>query len=622
MNKLYLKVSSLIICLFLISYSINYSIAQENDQVLNYNKYFNLADSISNPTLSLKYAERALEIAKELNDQRKIGVSYFLIGNSYSLLGDLSQALNFHLKATTVFKKLHDDSNLALLYNSIATDYALINNYRLSSSYIKKAISINKVLGDEFDLAGDYNNLGETYRHLHYFDSALIYFNSSLNIYNQSESKLGVAYTLGNIGLVHAELDQYDSAEYYIHQATEILEELGDRYPIAVYQTYMADIYQDKQDWDRALEYAHNSLQIAKEEGLKEQIRDASLKLSEIYHDTEEFEKAYDYQSQYIAYRDSINNEDVIRKMADLRTEYEVSKKQAEVDLLEQKRENEKWVLFSLLSVLGFISVVAFFTFRNNLARKRTNMLLSAQKSRIESQNDKLEGLVKMKDKFFGIISHDLRGPVNSLNGITQLLKHYVATKNSDELTQLTILMDKSVDSLSTLLDNLLSWALSQQGALPYDPKKISVDLLIKNVVDVFKNAARAKSIEVGTEIEEGLELFVDEDSVNALLRNVLNNAIKFTPEKGTIKITAKKEKSNAVISIADNGFGMNDYQLRNLFKVNKKKVNKGTGGEKGSGLGMLLCKEIVKLNKGKIDAESAEGKGTSVVVELPMGDK
>jgi signal transduction histidine kinase len=432
---------------------------------------------------------------------------------------------------------------------------------------------------------------------------------------------LGIAYTFGNIGLVHAELAQNDSAEFYIHKATEILEALGDRYPIAVYQTYMADIYRDKQEWERAFEYAHNSLKISEEDGLKEQIRDASLKLSELYHDIGEFEKAYDYQSQYIAFRDSINNEDVIRKMADLRTEYEVSKKQTEVDLLEQRRENERWVMFSLASVLGFISVVAFFTFRNNLARKKTNVLLSAQKNKIEIQNDKLEGLVKMKDKFFGIISHDLRSPVNSLNGIAQLLKHYVKTKNTDEIEQLSGLIDKSVENLSVLLDNLLNWALSQQGALPYDPKNIPFNPLISNVVEVFKNAALAKSIEIIVEVEEGLRIFADEDSVHALLRNILNNSLKFTTVNGRIEIMAKSGPNCVEINITDNGIGMNDYQLRNLFKVNKKKVNKGTMGEKGSGLGMLLCKEIVKLNKGKINAESEQGGGTKIILELPAGN-
>ncbi len=592
--------------------------ADGNEDSLFY-EYYSASKSQSNPELSLEFSFKALKEAQLQEDDSKLALSYSQIGYSYRLLGDLTKALEYQFKASNIFNASNEDINLASCYNEVATIYGIQGNLDLSVVYIKKAIVINKSLGDEFNLAGDFNNLGETYRLWGVFDRAKFYFHKSFLLYNKLAFDLGIAYSLGNVGLVHAELDQYDSAEYYIHQATEILEELGDRYPIAVYQTYMADIYRDKQEWDRALEYAHSSLQIAEEEGLKEQIRDASLKLSELYHDTGEFENAYNYQSQYIAFRDSINNEDVIRKMADLRTEYEVSKKQAEVDLLEQKRENEKWIMFSLLSVLGFISVAAFFTFRNNIARKRTNMLLSAQKAKIESQNDKLESLIKMKDKFFGIISHDLRGPVNSLNGITQLLKHYVKTKNNEELEQLTTLMDKSVETLSTLLDNLLSWALSQQGALPYEPKNIPAETLIKSVQNVFKNSARAKSIELHSEVEEGLELYVDEDSVHALLRNVLNNAIKFTPEKGKVAISAKKDGNSASITITDNGHGMNEYQLRNLFKVNKKKVNKGTMGEKGSGLGMLLCKELVKLNQGKIDAESEQGKGSKIEISLPL---
>jgi len=568
----------------------------------------------------LKYGELAINLSFKLNDDFSLAKGYERVASAYRLKGELYKALDAQIKALNLFEKLKHNKGISTSYNIIGTIYLEHKNYPRAVHYFKQAIDLNSRINERDNLAGDYNNLGETYRLWGKTDSAIYFFNKALEIYDQLNLRHGIAYAQGNIGLVYAELGYNDSAEYYIHKATNILEDLGDRYPIAVYQTYMADIYKDMGDVDKALDYALTSLQIANEEGLKEQVRDASLKLSELYRDMSDFENAYRYQNQYIVYRDSINNEDIIRKMADLRTEYEVSKKQAEVDLLQQKRQNQRLISIALASGLLLISILAFFTFRNNHARKKTNKILSDQNDEIESQRDRLNDLNKMKDKFFGIISHDLRSPVNSLQSITQLLKHYVKTKNTDELEQLTVLIEKSVGNLSSLLDNLLNWALTQQGSLPYDPKKVDLNQVVNGVLDIFKNASQAKNIELATHIPEGLAIWADEDSIDSLLRNVVNNAIKFTQEKGRVEIEASNKGDLVHVSVSDTGVGMDEAQLHNLFRMNRKKVIKGTSGEKGSGLGMLLCKEIINLNQGNISAKSTKGEGTVIEMELPKG--
>ena len=182
----------------------------------------------------------------------------------------------------------------------------------------------------------------------------------------------------------------------------------------------------------------------------------------------------------------------------------------------------------------------------------------------------------------------------------------------------MTTLIEKSVGNLSGLLDNLLNWALTQQGAFPYDPKEVNLKEMIQNVLEIFKNASQAKSIQLQSSIDENFSIWADEDSIHSLLRNIVNNAIKFTPEKGLVRINAIKNHDHVVVSVSDTGVGMEKIQLQKLFKMDKRKVSKGTSGEKGSGLGMLLCQEIIKLNKGKISAESKKGAGTTIFMEFP----
>jgi len=579
-----------------------------------------IANYTTNPAELLKYAEQANDLANKINHLEGKAKSLKHIGTAYERRGDLLPALNYNLRALQLFSKLENKEYMSSVINTISVIYLKQKNFQLSLEYLKKSLELSLEIGDSINIGGDFNNIGETYRLMDEYDSALFYFNKAFAVYNKIDYEYGVAYALGNIGLVHAAKNQSDSAEFYIDKSTKILEKMEDRYPIAVYKTYMADIYKDKGDLNSALEYAHESLQIAEEEELKEQIRDAAKKLSELYGDLENYKRAFQYQSQYIAYRDSINNEETIRKMADLRTEYEVAQKQAEVELLNQRQKTQQIINISLAIILLLMGSAAFIWYQNSQSRKKTNQMLEQQKAEIQKQRDQLEEVVNMKDKFFGIISHDLRSPVNSLQGIAQLLNHYVKSRDQEQVELFVKMAEQSVNNLSSLIDNLLSWAMTQQGELPYYPEKIKLHYTIEEVMRLFSGAAASKNIRFNCRIEENMELWADRDSVFALLRNLVNNALKFTKENGEVLLDAKSNHQWAVIEVKDTGTGISKDKIDSLFSgYDKAKSTKGTSGEKGSGLGLALCKEIIELNHGKIEVESVINKGTTFRIKLPL---
>lgn len=587
------------------------------DLYLKYQEYNKIIKNSNNPDTILFYANEILKIAGDDSLVWKAR-SYFYKGDGFKLKGEIFNAVESYLTGIKFYELLEHKRGTATGYSNLGAVYRIQENYLTSSFYYEKASKIFEEEKDTIRLATCLLNFGEVKRNLKAFDDAIFLYKRSISLFKIKNYSIGIAYSLGNIGLVYAAQNKYDSAEYYINQATDILEGLGDRYPIAVYQTYMADIYKDKGDWEKALEYAHNSLQIAQEEGLKEQVRDASLKLSELYRDKQKFEKAYHFQNQYIIYRDSINNEEVIRKMADLRTEYEVSKKQVEVDLLAQKNETQQIFVYAFAAIIFLLGILVLLVYQNSRKRKRVNQLLSDQKSEIAQQRDQLEELVNMKDRFFGIISHDLRSPVNSLQGILRLLEYYVKSRQIDQIEEFVSLADKSINNLSSLLDNLLSWALNQQGSLPYRPEKFQFYYVAKEVSRIFTNMAVAKNIELKVEVDKEIELYADRDSVFALIRNLINNAIKFTRERGVVMLTANPEGDYTRIIVCDTGVGIPEKNLKNLFEFDKKKSTKGTFGEKGSGLGLALCKDIVTLNHGTISVESKEREGTRFDIHIP----
>lgn len=597
-------------------------VLEENETSLSDSTTFyilvRIADNHPNPDARIEYVNRALELAVHNNNDLWKAHSYKTLGYSYKLKGDLHHAINSFYRSINYFQKANSEFDIASIYSAIGDTYSANQDHNNSILFYRKAIDVFRKYKDEQMLATVYINIGDEYFVKNQPDSALKYGREALRLSQKFDDASGIGYSLGNIGLVLARWGERDSAEAYIQKAIAILTDLGDRYPVSVFNNSLADIYKSRGDWDAALEYALNSLEMAKRDGFKEQVRDAALMLSEIYATTGNFESAYYFQDQFIQYKDSVNNDELTRQMADLRTEYELSQKQAEVDLLYQKHKMQSVINYSLAAVVVLLTVLALIVYRGSVKMKKVNQLLSDQKEEIAQQRDQMEELVKMKDRFFGIISHDLRSPVNSLQGITQLLGHYVKTQQIEEIKEFVALTDQSINNLSSLLDNLLGWALSQQGSMPYNPERFKLYYLAEEVRRIFTNIALSKGIAMGIEVSKDLEIWADRDSLFALVRNLINNAIKFTRKEGKVSLTAFQENKMIKLVVADTGVGIAPEALVSIFEMNQKKTTKGTAGERGSGLGLTLCKDIAKLNKGRIAVESESGKGTTISVWIP----
>lgn len=556
-----------------------------------------LAFHANNPDTSLYYARKCLESSKENYEK---SYSYSHIGNALRLKGDYLGAVNAYLTALGFAETLITKSSCLI---SLADTYSIMEHHAKAVNYYMQAI---KGLGDDpKQLATAQINLGDEYFSVGKFDSALHYFKQAGELYREIGHATGIAYNLGNIGLVYAEQGKSDAAEKNIQQAVEMLEELEDFYGISVYLTYMSDIYRDKGDFATAHRFCARSLKLAQDYGLKEQIRDASLQLSELSEREGDIAFAYALHKQYVAYRDSINNEETIQKIADLRTEYEVGQKQAEVDLLMAQQKIERIVMVGIALLAAILLVLGAIIYK-----------FYRQKSKINFQ---LERLNETKDKFFSIISHDLRGPVMSFMGISRMIKFLVKNKATDQLLEVADDIDDSVQRLSGLLDNLLNWAMQQQGHFPYVPEKIDLQALCLDLVKTLDTMAQGKHIALEADLPEQLYLWADRNSTMTILRNLVSNALKFTPEGGRVTLSASCEQAYAVITISDTGVGIPQDKLQNLFRLQAKKSTYGTAGEKGLGLGLQLVHEFVEMNGGLIGVESKEGVGTTFTVKIPV---
>ncbi len=244
---------------------------------------------------------------------------------------------------------------------------------------------------------------------------------------------------------------------------------------------------------------------------------------------------------------------------------------------------------------------------------------LNSQNRIIEEQNKTLEQLNHTKDKLFSIIGHDLRTPLSLQSSLSEYLIHDIKEVDKEMLYKSLVSIHKTANNGLDMLSNLMDWSRSQSNMLNPNPKLIKINHCIRHVIELFSEFTSSKLISITNKVNENCYVYADEQMFETILRNILSNAIKFTKNKGSILVNSQTYDNNTCcITIEDNGIGMTENELSDLFSIHKTVSSLGTNNEKGTGLGLMLCKEMIDINKGKINVKSSKGKGTKFIIHLP----
>jgi signal transduction histidine kinase len=280
-----------------------------------------------------------------------------------------------------------------------------------------------------------------------------------------------------------------------------------------------------------------------------------------------------------------------------------------------------------LLSGLGIVYYIRY------ISKKRANFLLGqenieilmqikalkASNNRLEISRNELQEINRNKDKFFSIISHDFRGPLNSLTALLQILMKYAESFSKEELKDFGRNMNKSVHNLLDLLDNLFKWSQSQSRQITYRPQIFTLAEQVYKTISLLEPIAQHKNITILPEVDPYTKVHADIQMINFVLRNLLSNAIKFTHKGGLIQVTSMYTGHAVEIAVSDNGVGMSSKVMEKLFKINTCFTSNGTENEMGTGLGLILCQEFVQKNGGSIQVESELNKGTTFRFSVPV---
>lgn len=339
-------------------------------------------NEINDYALSLKYAEELIALSKLENDLKYTCIGYEHAGNANRLLGNLNLALDSYFKAAEIAEKGNLNTQKGVAIMAIADVYSEMGDSVNAENYYNLAIEILRDSDDKISLATALLNAGDDAFNNKNFGKALLYFEESGSIFKNQNYLIGNAYILGNMGMVFAEQGKDVLAEQNMNEAILILEEIKDYYPVSVYLTYMSDIYAKKQAWAQAFSYAERSLDLSLQYGLKDQISEAYLQLSKLNELRGMDKMSLKNFKNHIVYRDSVTNISAVQEMANLRTDYEVSQKQIEVNLLDQEKKNQQLISLSTGIGLLLIIVVAIGLYRRYKFVNKAKLLIENEKER------------------------------------------------------------------------------------------------------------------------------------------------------------------------------------------------------------------------------------------------
>ena len=576
--------------------------------------------------------EQALEIANELDDKM---IPLRIINNlasEHTYQGDFAEALKDYLHGIErINAKLEKERDkdllviLSIMNENIANLFASQRDYEQSLKYFEKVRKINIEIGEAIPMAETNSNLASVYAEKGAtdegvskdFDYAMFHINSSIQTFEKEKIMDWLAYAYEVKGKIHLKQNKYKWALHWYKQSEAIHKSIeDDRGKIDLYNG-MAQTYLAQGNDELAKKYALDAYTISQRINDSEGTQECAKTLYKVHEKSGDYRKALEYLELYQELSSNIYRNENKKSLVLIKTQSEYNEK-----IKEEQEANEKELArrdrYTLISISVFIAllIVIALVHRNQKIQKRLNGVLSAKKELLEKRESELRDNNETKTKLFSIIGHDLRGPIGALQGLLNMFGEGEITKK--ELMDFLPKLRGDVDHIYFTLNNLLSWGHSQLNGSVTKPEITAVENIVKDNINLLSEQAQSKSIRIVNELPDNTHTWADSNQIDIVIRNLMSNALKFTPENGMIKISGEEYAGHWQISVRDTGVGMDQATVDKLFDKNSNVTTYGTNNEKGTGLGLSLCKEMVEKNNGKIWVESTLRIGSTFHFTLP----
>lgn len=585
------------------------------------NRLISLSDSFKykSTQIALEFAYQGLELSNKNKYTFEIGLSHQCIAEIYRVRGLYERALEDYLAALKIFTSLNTPLQIAECCNSIGNIFMINGDYTQASAYFAQALEINKKLSNVNDIALNYNNIGNAYLMQDSVDKGLSYFLVSLMIADSLKNTNEVINLLNNIGAGYYRLEEYPMAMNSFEKAARLSLQKQNLFSLAQSNLNISKVYFKTNHNSSALKFALKSHKLAISENYNLILHESELLLSQIYAVLGDYRKAYNHYVKYKALSDNIFNDKNSKKLSVIQAKYEIENIEKENQILRQRNEENKKTIqrknrivtiSTLLIVVSIILVVLLLYFNKRF--KKLNSILVTQSAELKELNSQ-------KDKFFSFVVHNIKNPFSTIYGFSELMLKYAGQKDVDKMIRYSRYIFDSSEGIKEILGNLLEWSRLQRGNYDYNPLRLDLEGLIKDIIELNYKTASKKGITLTYKNIENKFALADRKMVYTILQNLLSNAIKYNSDNGNVIISIDIKGHFAEIAVADTGNGIPEKQLKQLFVFDPSSSAKTNGESKGAGMGLIICKELVSKNGGEITAESAPGKGSRFAFTLPL---
>lgn len=563
---------------------------------------------------------------------------YNNLGITYQRIGKLDTALTYFQQALRTFAVAGQEDRRAIVLNNIGELYREdFRDLEKALSHYREAVDINRQRNNTRELASNYNNIANVYQAQGQPREAIQYLHQALALQERADNAGFLAKIHYNLGTNYLDLEDAAEAVAHFTKTIRIGEEIG--FQMATFHGYLglSKGYAQLERYASAQKALYQVLGLARALRVASSQEAAYAHAYRLYRQTSQPDSALHYFERLTALRDSLSQATNQQHLAELRTAYETERAERENQVLrlqaieqEASLQQQQLRMMLLGAVCLLVLGTAFVLYGLNRQKQKANRLLRQQGDTIATKNEALEQLhaqvseqnaalaetIRTKDRLFMLISHDLRSPLGSLQGLLTLFNAQ-AISEADR-RQMGHTLETRLQHTLQFLDDLLLWARSQRDGLAPSPKRFPVRELFEDARQLLQTAADEKTVVLHNEAELDQEAFADEDMVLAVVRNLLHNAIKFCRPGDRVALRATSDGTHLHLGICDTGVGIEPTRLTTLFDYGHSSTQ-GTASEKGTGLGLSLCRDFVEQQGGRIWAESQPGAGTCFWFTLPL---
>ncbi len=536
--------------------------------------------------------------------------------------GRVDQALLFFMESADLYGKQNKHYAQAVASFEIALIHHKAENYEEAETFYLQTLALG---GDSLShrmKINCYNGFALIERHKENFSKASMEFRKAYRIAQMHRDTVWMGILAGNIGSIHMRKENYDSSLYYYSSNLKFVKNtLEFENEIETY-AHLGKIYWSKLDYKRAELYLDSATQVI--ENRKIRFNDFFNPMDYInetyaltYASMGDHKKALDYYTKFhkIAQQKQLKLNG--RSLKQLQSTYTFKQKQHEVELLTKINEanvlvikQQRYIAIAFGIIIMLMTIWAVNAYNTGIQRKKLNNKLSAG-------NAELERLNRVKDRLFSVLSHDLRSPIATLKSMVIILAD--GNVKDDDLRALYSGLRQQLEVSDNILESLLQWAKAELSQTKVEMQKLVMANLVNNVALQLKSVLDDKGIQLQNDLNFDLIALGDKIQLEIILRNLMANAVKFTPIGGVIRIAGKINADSLEIYVEDNGLGMREDEIRNLFEPGKHFSKAGTNKEMGSGLGLIITKEMISKNGGNIWVNSREHEGTIFTFTLPL---